>query len=331
MGTVARTHFSVTCSLEVSRTGLVWAVMARLFCLDSVMVDVVLRVDALPDRGGDVLASQQLVTTGGGFNAMSAASRQAMTTVYAGRLGTGPFSDLARRSLDAEGIAAPVEPDHTRDVGTCVVLLEPDGERTFVTSQGAEATLRPRHLDTLGVRAGDTVLISGYNVMYSELAEMVLGWISTLEGVVVAFDPATRIVDIPAFNVAAMLARCDWLLCNEREATQLTGCSSALEAAALLSSRHGHGVVVRQGDRGCLVATASRAPTSVPGFDTEVVDLNGAGDVHNGVMLAELSQGADPLRAARRANAAAAMAVAALGPASGPTRQELDHWLARST
>lgn len=303
--------------------------MARLFCLDSVMIDIVLRVGELPARGGDVLAREQLVTTGGGFNAMSAASRQGMSTVYAGRLGAGPFSDMARISLDNEHIAAPVEPDHDRDLGTCVVLLEPDGERTFVTTQGAEATLRPRHLDTLGIRDGDVLLVSGYNVMYANLAEIVLGWISTLEGVVVAFDPATRMVDIPASNLTAMLTRADWLLCNRSEATQLTGSSSSVAATAMLSEQYGHGVVVRQGGEGCVVASSNQAPIVVAPFLTEVVDLNGAGDVHNGVLLAELDRGADPLSAAQRANAAAAMAVATLGPASGPTRAELDSWLAR--
>ncbi len=45
----------------------------RLFCLDTVLIDVVLKIDALPQRGGDALANEKLVTTGGGFNAMSAA------------------------------------------------------------------------------------------------------------------------------------------------------------------------------------------------------------------------------------------------------------------
>lgn len=303
--------------------------MARLFCLDSVMIDVVLRVGELPARGGDVLARERVITTGGGFNAMSAASRQGMATVYAGRLGVGYFSTLARSSLDAEGIAAPVEPDEAHDVGTCVVLLEPDGERTFVTTPGAEASLRMRDLDTLGVHTGDVVLVSGYNVMYPGVADMVVGWISTLEGVVVAFDPATRMVDIPAANLETMLTRADWLLCNQSEALQLSGSSLTLDAAAWLSKRYGHGVVAREGSEGCVVATASIAPTRVAPFLTKVVDLNGAGDVHNGVLLAELDRGADPLNAARRANGAAAMAVATLGPASGPTREELDRWLDR--
>ncbi|HUY43993.1 MAG TPA: PfkB family carbohydrate kinase [Acidimicrobiales bacterium] len=302
--------------------------MARLFCLDSVMIDVVLRVSALPPRSGDVLASERLITTGGGFNAMSAASRQGMTTLYAGRLGTGPFSDLARSALDAEGILAPVDTDNERDVGTCVVLVEPDGERTFVTSPGSEATLDRRHLESLDVESGDVVLVSGYNVMYPGQAELVLDWVSDLDDVTVAFDPATRMVDIPEHNLATMLERAQWLLCNRHEATALTGLGTPLEAAKELRERHGFGVVLRQGAQGCVVAAPGIEPLEVAGFLTRVVDLNGAGDVHNGAFLAELDRGADPVSAARWANAAAAVAVSFLGPASGPTREELDRWLA---
>ena len=302
--------------------------MARLFCLDSVMIDIVLRVSALPPKGGDVPASERLMTTGGGFNAMSAASRQGMQSVYAGRLGTGLFSDMARSALDAEGILAPVEPDEDRDVGTCLVLLEPDGERTFVTFAGSEATLGRGHLEALGVEPGDVVLVSGYNVMYPGHAEMVLAWVSSLEGVIVAFDPATRMVDIPEHNLDVMLTCADWLLCNRHEAAALTGLEAPLEAATELCERHGLGVVVRQGAQGCVVAAPGVEALEVAGFLTRVVDLNGAGDVHNGAFLAELDRGADPISAARWANAAAAVAVSFLGPASGPTRQELDRWLA---
>jgi len=57
-----------------------------------------------------------------------------------------------------------------------------------------------------------------------------------------------------------------------------------------------------------------------------VVDTNGAGDAHNGVFLAELARGRDPVSAAWRANGAAALAIGRLGPATAPTRDELSAW-----
>jgi sugar/nucleoside kinase (ribokinase family) len=296
---------------------------SRLACCDTVLVDVVLGVSRLPERAGDVRASSQLVTTGGGFNAMSAAARFDQSVVYAGRLGTGPFAELAMSDLARESIAAPVEPFDGLDTGICVVLVEPDGERTFVTTSGAERTLRRADLDALAVASGDVVLVSGYNVMYPGFADVVLGWLAALDrGVVVAFDPATRLVDIPGPFLAAALARADWLVCNAREARTLAGDADPVRAASSIA-REGMSVVVRDGERGCAVATGPGSARPVEGFPVAAVDTNGAGDVHNGVFLAELMAGADPHEAARWANAAAALAVTRPGPATGPRRAEV--------
>ncbi len=46
----------------------------RLVLVGSVVVDVLLFVDRLPDRGGDLLARQAVAAAGGGFNVLAAAS-----------------------------------------------------------------------------------------------------------------------------------------------------------------------------------------------------------------------------------------------------------------
>jgi sugar/nucleoside kinase (ribokinase family) len=305
----------------------------RLFCLDHVLIDVVLKINSLPERAGDTLASEQLVTTGGGFNAMSAAARHGLRVAYAGRLGVGPFSSLAISALEHDNIAAPVDRNEDFDTGLCIVLLEPDGERSFVTSPGAEATLRPLDLETLGVRDGDYVLVSGYNVMYPIIANIVIAWLTHLpESVIVVFDPATRMVDIPKANLHLMLQRSNWLLCNAVEASMLAGGDDALASAVLLSSKYDAlDVVVRNGAKGCVVALRNEQARVVDGFATTVVDTNGAGDVHNGVFLAELASGHDAFAAARWANAAAAMSISRLGPASCPPRDEVAAWITASS
>jgi sugar/nucleoside kinase (ribokinase family) len=70
------------------------------------------------------------------------------------------------------------------------------------------------------------------------------------------------------------------------------------------------------------------SPVLVPGFPVRAVDTNGAGDTHGGVLAAALSRGDDVLDAARRANAAAAIAVTRWGPATAPTAAEIDAMLA---
>jgi sugar/nucleoside kinase (ribokinase family) len=304
----------------------------RLFCLDTVLIDVVLRVAAIPPRAGDIRALEQLITTGGGFNAMSAATRHHLRTDYAGRLGTGPFSETARKSLASEGIGTPVEANGELDSGVCVVLVEPDGERTFVTASGAEGTLRLSDLDALDVLDGDYVLVSGYNVMYPSSAEPVLRWLRELpEGVIVLFDPATRVEDIPRPHLTVVLEVATWVLCNELEATRLTGDDNVRSAAVALASTNDRvNVLVRRGAMGCLLAYNRGDSFVVEGFVTDALDTNGAGDVHNGVFIAELASGHDALAAARWANVAAAIAVGRFGPATSPTREEVAAVIAHS-
>ena len=110
----------------------------RLVFAGQAIVDIVLRVPALPERGGDMIATSAEITTGGGFNVMAAAARQGLPVLYAGGHGTGPWGDLVRAALGAEGITILRPADPGRDTGFDVALVEPDGERTFATHPGAE-------------------------------------------------------------------------------------------------------------------------------------------------------------------------------------------------
>lgn len=299
---------------------------ARLFGLDTVMIDLVLKVGELPARGGDAAVSERLVTTGGGFNAMSAARRQGMNVTYVGQIGRGPFAAIAARELEEEGIEVAVPAREGLDLGLCIVLVERDGERTFITSPGAEGTLRASELMDVPMSEGDYVFLSGYNFVYPEICAETLTWLSKVgEGVVIAFDPGPRVSDITADALREVFARTDWLLCNATEAASLVGGDAVPDVTSRLLEVAGRrGVVVRRGDQGCVVAPRGENPIEVHAVETVVLDTNGAGDVHNGVFLAELSRGTGVEESARRANIAAAIAIATLGPATCPTRDVVD-------
>ncbi|TXS70758.1 hypothetical protein EAO69_24505 [Streptomyces sp. me109] len=132
----------------------------RIVLVGNVVADLVLDVPALPERGGDVLATRTELTAGGGFNTLVAARRLGIETVYAGLHGTGPYGDLVRSALAREDIHALLPPRTDGDTGFTVALVD-DGERTFVTSFGIEGRLTRE--DTARVRAelrtGDLVLV----------------------------------------------------------------------------------------------------------------------------------------------------------------------------
>ena len=330
----------------------------RLLHLGNVVVDVVLDVPGLPERGGDVLASRTLLTAGGGFNVMMAAARQGLPVSYAGAHGSGPLAVLARAALAEAGVEVVQQPAAGLDTGFVVSLVEPDGERTFITSPGAEATLSAGGLASVRAAARDAVYLSGYGLMYPSNQQALLGWLATLnETVAVFFDPGPLAASIPAAALHLVMRRTDWLTCNATEAAALTGRADPAEALSALAGgapavtgpvpgapaaggpgglRPGaagrpRGVLVRIGQDGCLLGQAGARPVRVPGFTVDVVDTSGAGDTHTGTFIAVLAQGRDPADAARAANAAAALSVTRRGPATAPTAAELAAFLAAGT
>lgn len=306
--------------------------LRRLVFAGEAIVDVVMGVPSLPPRGGDTLATSTEVTAGGGFNVMSAAARNGLTVLYAGGHGTGPWGDLIRSALAVEGIGLlrPLDPD--RDTGFDVALVEPDAERTFVTHLGAESMRDPGSWDAVPTGPGDAVYVSGYGLVAPESGVVLGTWAAALPADVTLFlDPGPLVAQIPATVLAPVLDRCDWLSCNAREATLLAAPGVAADPGAvaldLLARTGGVGVLVRVGAAGCYLALrSSPVAVHVPAPTVTAVDTTGAGDAHAGVFLAALADGLSPLDAAARANAAAAYAVTRPGPATAPTRAELDAW-----
>ena len=312
--------------------------LRRLVFAGEALVDLLMRVPALPERGGDMLAGSSSVQVGGGFNVMAAAARQGLPVLYAGGHGTGPWGDQVRAALAAEGIAVLRPPDPDADTGFDVALVEDGGERTFVTSLGAETLRQPGAWDAIPAGAGDAVYVSGYGLVVPESGAILGAWAAALPAEVLLFvDPGPLIADIPAAVLGPVLSRCDWWSANQREAALLTGAGDPAEAARLLIARTGRaGVIVRAGRSGCSLALRAlgpgvSSPRLIPAPVVVAVDTTGAGDAHAGVFLAGLAAGLPPAAAASRANAAAALAVTRAGPAQSPSRAELDAFWARST
>lgn len=299
---------------------------ARLILVDSVVVDVVLQVDALPERGSDTYVERSDSFAGGGFNVMAAASRLGLPSVYGGVVGLGPFATIAREAMLVEDIVVATTPNDDLDTGFVVAIVEADGERTFLTSNGAEATLSTAQLDGLDVNENDFVYFSGYALLHESNAGALLDFLTRIPAqTCFIFDPGPIVADIPDHLLAAVFERVDWYSCNDREATLLTDTSDPTHAAQMLRSRMRRGgVIVRVGEKGCVVSQSEDSASEVSGFPVEGVDTNGAGDCHVGAFAAMLAAGRPPLEAASWANAAAAMSVMRRGPATGPTRPELD-------
>ena len=298
--------------------------MSRLLHTGQVIVDLVMGLDTLPASGGDVLANSASFQVGGGFNVMAAARRNGLPVVYLGRHGDGRFGELARAAMQAEGIEMTLAASAGKDTGLCVSLTEASTERTFISHLGAEGELSADDLAQIVPRVDDYVYVSGYSLLLEGKAQPLLDWLLALpREIVVVFDPGPLVKAPDSALMRALLPRIDIWTSNGPEALAFTGAADMSQALPMLNQHLQALLVVRDGPNGCWVGRGAQIE-HVSGFKVKAVDSNGAGDAHAGVFIAGLAKGLKPVEAARRANAAAALAVTRWGPATSPGTAEVD-------
>lgn len=297
------------------------------------LIDVLMYVATVPERGGSCIATRTETQVGGSFNVAAAAARLGMPTFYAGRVGSGPNGRLIEEALASEGIGSLVPAASARDSGFDVGLVEAGGESRYIGAPGVEAEITPEDLASIALEPGDLVYLSGYDLAMGRASASALGeWAGALPPEVwCVFDPGPPVADIPPPIATKVLRRTDLLTVNWREGQLLTGESSpdaiARSLAALVSSRGA--VILRKGESGAWVWDDG-AVFHVAAYPvTEVLDTTGAGDAHTGALVAWLGRGGSLLAAVRAANAAAALSIQAIGPATGPTEEALHRRLDR--
>ena len=312
----------------------------RVVLMGQILVDLAVRGEALPTPGGDVWAIDEGMHVGGGFNALVAARRMGAEAVSLSPIGDGPYSSLIQAALTREGITDLGPRIAGIDNGFCIAFTDRTGERTFISTKGAE-TMAPASAWADFVRAmspGDVLYIDGYLMDHPanrEAAEAALRVLPNGVRVVLDVSPIIGIPDaLPSDGIIVSM--------NHREAQEIAHqrgdasvrdqCKQPREAARAMLGLLGRPVLVRAGAEGAYVGrpaqpatnTAANDVTAIPTPRVEAIDTNGAGDAHSGVLAAALAQGILLERALLLANCAGALSTTVVGPASCPTREEIE-------
>ena len=312
----------------------------RVVLMGQILVDLAVRGEALPTPGGDVWAIDEGMHVGGGFNALVAARRIGAEAVSLSPIGDGPYSSLIQAALTREGITDLGPRIAGIDNGFCIAFTDSTGERTFISTKGAE-TMAPASAWADFVRTmnpGDVLYVDGYLMDHPANREAAEAALRVLpEGVRVLLDVSPVIgipSDLPSDDVIVSM--------NHREAQEIgqqrgdssvcDRCREPHEAARAMLGLLGRPVLVRAGAAGAyFVRPAGTAPNAsnedaahIPTPHVEAIDTNGAGDAHSGVLAASLAQRIPMERALLLANCAGALSTTAVGPASCPTREEIE-------
>ena len=312
----------------------------RVVLMGQILVDLAVRGEALPAPGGDVWAIDEGMHVGGGFNALVAARRMGAEAISLSPIGDGPYSSLIQAALEREGITDLGPRVTGTDNGFCIAFTDRTGERTFISTKGAE-TMAPASAWADFVRMmhpGDVLYIDGYLMDHPanrEAAEAALRVLPAGVRVLLDVSPVIGIPEgLPSDGVIVSM--------NHREAQEIAHqrgevsardrCRRPREAARAMLTVLDRPVLVRAGAEGAYVAwppeaapdTLDEGTTHIPTPHVEAIDTNGAGDAHSGVLAASLALGIPLERALLLANCAGALSTTVVGPASCPRREEIE-------
>ena len=281
-----------------------------------VMVDVLAAMSGPLARGSDTPSH---VTTGGGGSAANVAAwlaAQGVPTTYAGRVGDDTLGRESVTALTDRGVTVYATTDPDRGTGTCVVLVEPGGERSMLPDAGANAGLVPEDLPSRLFRPGTHLHLSGYTLLNEGSRDAGLAALQQARqvGMTVSVDPSSA-APLERVGVARFLGwteGADLLLANRDEAALLAGTPEPHAAASKLGDSYRE-VVVKLGRDGALWQQGFITASAPAERGVEVVDTTGAGDAFAAGFLASWLLHPEPEAALAAGNRLAARAVGAVG------------------
>ena len=287
---------------------------SRILSLASGLVDQITYVPHLPTPGGDVLATKSFSRVGGALNLEATAARLGLSVGHCTPLGHGPRADMIREAMARENVdALGVEDYSTGDSGLCITLVEPNGQRSFVTQSGAEGIRSFEELKQYEYAEDAWLVVYGYELVYptSKQAFEEL-FASGLIRSKIVFDPGPTTAELSGEVLTWLGKNAALISCNQSEFERL---SSFVSADCWL--------LLRKGSEGAELHHQGKIIASAPGRRVSVVDTNGAGDVHTGAFLAALATGNGLQESLELACRSAEFSIQKEGGCSGPTWDEL--------
>ncbi|EML2678394.1 sugar kinase [Klebsiella michiganensis] len=289
------------------------------------VIDVIADAYALPWRGCDIELQQQSVNIGGcALNIAVALKRLGMEADNALPVGQGVWADIIRNNMAREGLSSRID-GVTGDNGWCLALVEPDGERTFMSFSGVENQWNPAWLAQLTVPPQSLVSLSGYQLA-SPCGEVLVHWLESLRDITPYIDFGPRIADIPETLMQRIMACKPVISLNRQEAEiaaerfRLPVTTEAFGQAWL--KKFAIPLIVRHDEEGAWYFSAEEQGLAAP-FPVAVVDTIGAGDSHAGGTLAGLASGWTLGESVLLGNAVASWVVGHRGGDCSPTREAL--------
>jgi sugar/nucleoside kinase (ribokinase family) len=276
------------------------------------MVDVVVRPEGPIARGSDRRASVTVQPGGSAANQAAWLAYFGAGIDFVARIGAADIERETAR-FEAIGVTPHLVGDATHETGRLVALIDPDGERSFLTDRGANEKLEARDIPDALIASASHISLSGYSFFAPSPRAAVLDVMRRAGDKPISVDPASAefLREVGEDNFLAWTRGAAILFPNEEEAAILAGSTDPETQCARLAALYPL-VVIKRGAGGAEAAQGARRWRVKPA-KTEPVDTTGAGDAFVAAFLSQRLSGGDIQPALERAVAAGGGAATIVG------------------
>lgn len=266
---------------------------ARVLVVGDVMTDIIVRPEGPIVPGSDRRAEIRNRPGGSGANQAVWLGAAGADVLFAARVGADERA-MYENYFRGLGVVPALAGDKLLPSGVLVTILDPGGERSFLTDRGANLNLGSDDLPESLLDGVGLVLVSGYSFFASGPRRAVQDLLKAARrrGVPIGVDPASTgfLDEVGPHLFRDWVGPADWLFANESEAELLTGEADFDAQMRVLGEQFTH-VVIKRGRFGAAIGGRGGVIQSRPAPIVKVVDTTGAGDAFAAGFVAALLRG----------------------------------------
>lgn len=292
---------------------------ARVLVVGDVMTDVIVVPEGPIVRGSDRRATIRSRPGGSGANQAVWLGAMGAPVLFAARVGADDRA-MYESYFRGLGVVPVLAGDPGQPSGVLVTIVDPDGERSFLTDRGANLNLCADDLPGSLLDDVGLVMVSGYSFFSPGPREAVQALFAAARtrGIAVAVDPASVgfLVEVGASAFLDWTSGATAIFANESEAEALTGVSGYAAQMRALGERYDT-VLIKRGRLGAAIGGRDGVRLELPAPEVTVVDSTGAGDAFAAGFIAAQLAGDGEAVALSKGIAAGARAVQSIGGQPG--------------
>ncbi|WP_346856634.1 ribokinase [uncultured Draconibacterium sp.] len=302
--------------------------MKKIVVVGSSNIDLIMKMERLPERGETVSGSEFFKVFGGkGANQAVAAARAGGNVVFVSCVGDDENVPQMIRNYSDNGIDTSfIFREKEIASGHALIMIGANGENCISVAPGANSMLSAGKIQqAFSMIEGAEMILVQYEIPEETLKYVIDIAASKNIPLVCNFAPAQD------FDFS-YLSKISTLIVNETEAGFLSKMQIRTEsdvemAARILTEKGVSRIIITLGEKG-VYAFDKAKKFYVPAFQVDAVDTTAAGDTFCGSFLVALVEGQEMQAALRFASAASAIAVTSIGAQpSIPTREEIEQFL----